>query len=116
MVPDCFRVVCSRDVVSAMGLRWAREVGKLVLVDVHGNLVVNPSYVERRFREARTSFQDHTCDSYRQAISSLLLSSAEGDGQSPAGSPRLTFPKERTRSGVLNASSINSGSLNAPLL
>eukprot|EP01012_Entosiphon_sulcatum_P067206 TRINITY_DN9678_c0_g1_i1.p1 TRINITY_DN9678_c0_g1~~TRINITY_DN9678_c0_g1_i1.p1 ORF type:complete len:992 (-),score=141.37 TRINITY_DN9678_c0_g1_i1:308-3283(-) len=73
LVPDTYRIVNKSDVVTTIPpsfLGLFRHVGKQVNVDTNGNMIVNPSFVERFFSPFGTSnsVATHSMYDYERAM------------------------------------------------
>lgn len=72
-VPCTYRVVCNRDIVTTMphfGILYA-HVGKEIFVDVQGNFLFQPSFVETAIRPSRSSLEDHKKETYLAALTRI---------------------------------------------
>lgn len=73
MLPQTYRIVCNRDIVTSLPrFGWLyTHVGKEVFIDVHGNHLFSPSFVETAIRPSRSSFEDHKKETYKQALDKI---------------------------------------------
>lgn len=75
IVPDSYRVVCDGDLVTGVPklLFMYTHVGHEVVCDSQGNLIINPTFVEKTFRtSSRSKLRAHMMDSYRTCLDAVL--------------------------------------------
>jgi len=69
-VPKSFRVVMDGDVITNTPKLCClyKHVGSEILLDTAGNFIINPAFVEKTFRQGRTSFKSHSLKVYLGAL------------------------------------------------
>lgn len=74
IVPDTFRLVCDRDVITGMPkFGWLfKHVGQEVIIDLYGNLLAHPTVVDKMFRRGKDSLADHSLVSYMRALAAVV--------------------------------------------
>lgn len=71
LVPHAFRVVFDGDLIASIPkfLCAYKHTGTEVVLDEYGNIIVDPSFLERSFRaRRRTSLRAHSMNSYRRGL------------------------------------------------
>lgn len=75
IVPDSYRVVCDGDVVTGVPklLFMYTHVGHEVVIDTQGNMIIDPTFVEKVFRTAsRSKLSSHMMASYQTCLEAVL--------------------------------------------
>ncbi len=76
VVPDSYRVVSDGDVVTGVPklLFMYTHIGRECVVDTQGNLIIDPTFVEKTFRtSSRSKLKSHMMNSYRTCLDAVLV-------------------------------------------
>eukprot|EP00466_Bigelowiella_natans_P008177 jgi/Bigna1/87981/estExt_fgenesh1_pg.C_260163 len=71
-VPKSFRIVMDGDLITQTPKLCClyKHVGSEILLDMSGNFIINPAFVEKTFRSGRTSLKMHSLEKYVYSLQS----------------------------------------------